>query len=89
VNAPINRAASIQSLTGLPLNKKAVAMMANAQTSDQIMSDVTCVLELGVIDTLLGISIADWQDYAVWIITGITTGPILYDALFLQPRLGL
>jgi hypothetical protein len=60
VNPPIKRADSIQSLAGLPLNKKAVAMKANAQTSDQIITGVRCVLELSVIDTLLGISIADW-----------------------------
>jgi hypothetical protein len=62
VSPPIKRTASIQSLTGLPLNKKAVAMRANAQTSDQTITGVRCVLELRVIDTLLGISIADWQE---------------------------
>ena len=43
------RPASIQYSAGLPLNKKAVAMMANAQTSDQTMAVVTSFLELGII----------------------------------------
>ena len=43
------RPASIQYSDGLPLNKKAVAMMANAQTSDQTMADVASFLELGII----------------------------------------
>jgi hypothetical protein len=42
------RPASIQYSAGLPLNKKAVAMMANAQTSDQTMADVPSLLELDV-----------------------------------------
>ena len=40
VSAPMMKPASIQSLAGLPLNKKAVAMKAQAQTSDQMMADV-------------------------------------------------
>jgi hypothetical protein len=43
------RPASIQYSAGLPLNKKAAAMMANAQTSDQTMADVASFLELGII----------------------------------------
>jgi hypothetical protein len=43
------RPASIQYSTGLPLNKKAAAMMAKAQTSDQTMADVASFLELGII----------------------------------------
>jgi hypothetical protein len=41
------RAASTQSLAGLALNKKAAAMMAKAQTSDQKMGEVASFLELG------------------------------------------
>ncbi len=43
------RPASIQYSAGLPLNKKAAAMMANAQTSDQTMADVASFLESGII----------------------------------------
>ena len=50
VSAPIMRPDSIQYSAGLPLNKKAVAMMmAIAQTSDQTMADVPSLLELGII----------------------------------------
>ena len=49
VSAPIMRPVSIQSLAGLPLNKKAVAMIANAQTSDQTMGDVPSFLKSGFI----------------------------------------
>src|SRR5712691_5663724 len=43
------RPASIQYRAGLPLNKKATAMMANAQTTDQTMGDATSFLEAGLI----------------------------------------
>jgi hypothetical protein len=43
------RPASIPYSVGLPLNEKAVAMMANAQTSDQTMADLPNLLELDVI----------------------------------------
>jgi len=40
---------SIQYSAGLPLNKKAVAMIAIAQASDQTMADVRSHLELDII----------------------------------------
>jgi len=49
VSAPTIRPVSIQYSAGLPLNKKAVATMANAQTSDQAMADLPYFLELGAI----------------------------------------
>ena len=49
VSAPIMRPDSIQYSAGLPLNRKAVAMIAIAQTSDQTMADVPSFLELGMI----------------------------------------
>src|SRR5882762_5066933 len=49
VSAPIMRPTSIQYSAGWPLNKKAAAMMANAQTSDQTMADVASFLESGII----------------------------------------
>src|SRR5258708_12673089 len=42
------RPASIQYIAGLPLNKKAAAMIANAQTSDQTIADVPSFLELAI-----------------------------------------
>ncbi len=51
---------SIQYSAGLPLNKKAVAMMANAQTSDQTMADVPSVLELDII-----VSAVAWIGHAI------------------------
>jgi hypothetical protein len=47
------RAASIQYPAGLPLNKKAAAMMANAQTNDQKTGSVPDFLELGFIVSIL------------------------------------
>jgi len=51
---------SIQYSAGLPLNKKAVAMMANAQTSDQTMTDVPSFLELDII-----VSTVAWIGHAI------------------------
>jgi hypothetical protein len=53
------RPASIQYSAGLPLNKKAVVMMANAQTSDKTMGDVPSFLELG-----FKVSILPWPGAA-------------------------
>jgi len=61
VSAPIMRPDSIQYSAGLPLNKKAVAMMmAIAQTSDQTMADVPSLLELGII-----VSTVAWLCHAI------------------------
>jgi hypothetical protein len=49
VSAPIMSPDSIQYSSVLPFNKKAVAMMAIAQTSDHTMADVRSFLELGFI----------------------------------------
>jgi hypothetical protein len=53
VSAPTIRPASIQYSAGLPLNKKAAAMMANAQTSDQTMAEVDDLLYLNIIITII------------------------------------
>jgi hypothetical protein len=47
------RPASIQYSAGLPLNEKAVAMMAIAQTSDHTMGAVPSFLESGFIANIL------------------------------------
>ena len=47
--ATMKRTDSIQTLAGLPLKKKAAEIRANAQTNDQIMSDIPWLLELGFI----------------------------------------
>ncbi len=49
VSAPMMRPASIQYRAVLPLNKKAAAMMANAQITDHTMGDATSFLEAGLI----------------------------------------
>jgi len=51
---------SIQYSAALPLNKKAVPMMANAQTSDQTMADVPTFLELDII-----VSAVAWIGHAI------------------------
>lgn len=55
VSAPTTSAASIQYSAGLPLNKKAVTIIADAQRSDQITGHILGLLEPGGISRIVAL----------------------------------